>query len=62
MAFIRQSACALAFCKVRVLEAERLAALQTAAAARQDVAQLQEARRRLQWQSQLLENMSEVGW
>jgi hypothetical protein len=43
-----------------VLEAERLAALQTAAAARQEVVQLQEARRRLQWQSELLEKMSEV--
>lgn len=46
--------------QVRVLEAERLAALQTAAAARQEVSQLQEARRRLEWQSQLLEKMSKV--
>jgi hypothetical protein len=49
-----------AYVQVRVLEAERLAALQTAAAARQEVSQLQEARRRLEWQSQLLEKMSKV--
>lgn len=46
--------------QVRVLEAERLAALQTAATARQEVSQLQEARRRLELQSQLLEKMSKV--
>jgi hypothetical protein len=44
-----------------VLEAERLAALQTAATARQEVCELQEARRRLEWQSQLMEKMSKVG-
>jgi hypothetical protein len=46
--------------QVRVLEAERLAALQTAATARQEVCELQEARRRLEWQSQLMEKMSKV--
>lgn len=51
---------ALCCAQVRVLEAERLAALQTAATARQEVSQLQEARRRLEWQSQLLEKMSKV--
>lgn len=43
-----------------MLEAERLAALQTAATARQEVCELQEARRRLDLQSQLLEKMSKV--
>jgi hypothetical protein len=45
---------------VRVLEGERHAALELAAASKAEVAQLQEAQRRLQWQSQLLEKMSEV--
>lgn len=46
-----------------MLEGEREAALQLASAAKAEVAQLQEAQRRLQWQSQLLEKMSEVrGW
>jgi predicted dithiol-disulfide oxidoreductase (DUF899 family) len=43
-----------------VLEGERHAALELAAASKAEVAQLQEAQRRLQWQSQLLEKMSEV--
>jgi hypothetical protein len=38
-----------------------MAALQNAATARQEVSELQEARRRLEWQSQLLEKMSKVG-
>lgn len=46
--------------KVRVLEGERHAALELAAASKAEVVQLQEAQRRLQWQSQLLEKMSEV--
>jgi 6-phosphofructokinase len=43
-----------------VLEGERHAALELAAASKAEVVQLQEAQRRLQWQSQLLEKMSEV--
>jgi hypothetical protein len=42
------------------MEGERHAALELAAASKAEVAQLQEAQRRLQWQSQLLEKMSEV--
>lgn len=38
-----------------------MAALEAAAAARAEVCQLKEEQRRLQWQSQLLEKMSEVG-
>lgn len=43
-----------------MLEGERHAALELAAASKAEVVQLQEAQRRLQWQSQLLEKMSEV--
>lgn len=43
-----------------MLQGERHAALELAAASKAEVAQLQEAQRRLQWQSQLLEKMSEV--
>lgn len=46
--------------KVRVLEGERMAAFEAAAAARADVAQLKIEQKRLQWQRQLLEQMSEV--
>eukprot|EP00877_Chromochloris_zofingiensis_P008578 jgi/Chrzof1/3974/Cz13g15180.t1 len=46
--------------KVRALEQERLSALESAAAARAEVKQLREARKRLQWQSSLLEKMAEV--
>eukprot|EP00878_Enallax_costatus_P010498 GHUV01010961.1.p1 GENE.GHUV01010961.1~~GHUV01010961.1.p1 ORF type:complete len:461 (+),score=214.24 GHUV01010961.1:460-1842(+) len=46
--------------KVRVLEGERMAALEAAAAARAEVSQLKEEQRSLHWQSQLLEKMSEV--
>ncbi|KAG1663806.1 hypothetical protein FOA52_004364 [Chlamydomonas sp. UWO 241] len=42
------------------LEAERLAALESAAAAVAEVKTLTEDRRKLQWQSKLLERMSEV--
>jgi hypothetical protein len=42
------------------LEGERLAALEEAAAARNQVADLREAQRRLAWQSSLLEKMSQV--
>lgn len=46
--------------QVRVLEGERMAAFEAAAAARADVAQLKIEQKRLQWQRQLLEQMSEV--
>ncbi len=46
---------------MQVLESERAAALEAAAAARAEVSELQETQRRLTWQSQLLEKMSEVG-
>lgn len=39
---------------------ERMAALEAAAAARAEVSQLKEEQKRLRWQSQLLEKMSEV--
>ena len=42
------------------LEEERLRALEAAARARTEVADLTESRRKLQWQSKLLEKMSEV--
>lgn len=45
---------------MRVLELERMAALEAAAAARAEVSQLKEEQKRLRWQSQLLEKMSEV--
>ncbi|MEW5306660.1 MAG: hypothetical protein WDW36_009111 [Sanguina aurantia] len=46
--------------KVRGLEEERLQALEAAARARAEVSELTENRRKLQWQSKLLEKMSEV--
>lgn len=46
---------------MRALEEERLRALEAAAQARAEVAELTESRRKLQWQSKLLEKMSEVG-
>ncbi|KAF5835844.1 hypothetical protein DUNSADRAFT_6831 [Dunaliella salina] len=46
--------------KMRALEEERLAALESAARARAEVAELTESRRKLEWQSRLLEKMSEV--
>lgn len=45
---------------MRALEEERLRALDTASAARAQVAELTEAQRRLEWQSRLLEKMSDV--
>jgi hypothetical protein len=42
------------------LEDERLRALEAAARARAEVQELSESRRKLQWQSKLLEKMSEV--
>lgn len=45
---------------MRALEEERLKALEAAARARSEVAELSESRRKLQWQSKLLEKMSEV--
>lgn len=46
--------------RVRALEQERARALEAATAARNEVQGLTESRRRLQWQSKLLEKMSEV--
>ena len=46
--------------QMRALENERLAALESAARARAEVAELSESRRKLEWQSKLLEKMSEV--
>ncbi|GIL59827.1 hypothetical protein Vafri_14550 [Volvox africanus] len=46
--------------KMRLLEEERSKALEAAARARTEVAELAESRRKLQWQSKLLEKMSEV--
>ncbi len=46
---------------MRALEEERLAALESAARARAEVAELTESKRKLEWQSKLLEKMSEVG-
>lgn len=46
--------------QMRGLEEERLRALEAAALARAEVAELTESRRKLQWQSKLLEKMSEV--
>ncbi|GIL85755.1 hypothetical protein Vretimale_13216 [Volvox reticuliferus] len=46
--------------KMRLLEEERSKALDAAARARTEVAELAESRRKLQWQSKLLEKMSEV--
>ena len=46
--------------QVHELEGERLAALDEAATARNQVAELREAQRRLAWQSSLLEKMSQV--
>ncbi|KXZ52075.1 hypothetical protein GPECTOR_10g1098 [Gonium pectorale] len=46
--------------KMRMLEEERTKALDAAARARTEVAELAESRRKLQWQSKLLEKMSEV--
>ena len=43
-----------------MLEGERLTALESAARARAEVAELTESRRKLQWQGKLLEKMSEV--
>ncbi|GFH11173.1 uncharacterized protein HaLaN_06629 [Haematococcus lacustris] len=45
--------------KMKSLEDERLRALEAAARARAEVADLTESRRKLQWQSKLLEKMSE---
>ncbi len=45
---------------MRTLEEERTRALDAAARARTEVAELAESRRKLQWQSKLLEKMSEV--
>jgi hypothetical protein len=49
-----------AILQMRALEEERLRALEAAARARTEVAELTESRRKLQWQSKLLEKMSEV--
>eukprot|EP00798_Chlamydomonas_sp_ICE-L_P016824 gene16824-23103_t len=46
--------------KVKELEEERLRALEAAALARSEVQELTESKRKLQWQSKLLEKMSEV--
>ncbi|GAX84848.1 hypothetical protein CEUSTIGMA_g12269.t1 [Chlamydomonas eustigma] len=46
--------------KMKNLEDERLRALEAAARARAEVQELSESRRKLQWQSKLLEKMSEV--
>ncbi|KAJ9506042.1 hypothetical protein QJQ45_016626, partial [Haematococcus lacustris] len=46
--------------QMKSLEDERLRALEAAARARAEVADLTESRRKLQWQSKLLEKMSEV--
>ena len=46
--------------QMKALEEERLKALEAAARARSEVAELSESRRKLQWQSKLLEKMSEV--
>ncbi len=46
--------------QMKVLEEERMRALEAAARARSEVAELTESRRKLQWQSKLLEKMSEV--
>lgn len=46
--------------KMRTLEEERTRALDAAARARAEVAELADSRRKLQWQSKLLEKMSEV--
>lgn len=46
--------------KLATLEQERLRALEAAARARAEVQELSESRRKLQWQSKLLEKMSEV--
>ncbi|KAG2439424.1 hypothetical protein HXX76_004781 [Chlamydomonas incerta] len=46
--------------KMRLLEEERSKALDAAARARIEVAELAESRRKLQWQSKLLEKMSDV--
>jgi hypothetical protein len=46
--------------QMKALEEERLRALEAAARARAEVADLTESRRKLQWQSKLLEKMSEV--
>jgi hypothetical protein len=45
---------------MRLLEEERSKALDAAARARNEVAELAESRRKLAWQSKLLEKMSEV--
>lgn len=45
---------------MRLLEEDRAKALEAAARARTEVAELAESRRKLQWQSKLLEKMSEV--
>ena len=46
--------------QMKSLEEERLRALEAAARARAEVQELSESRRKLQWQSKLLEKMSEV--
>lgn len=46
--------------KVRQMEEERIQALECAARAKAEVAELTDTRKRLQWQSKLLEKMSEV--
>lgn len=46
--------------KMHALEGERIKALEAAARARTEVNELTESRRKLQWQSKLLEKMSEV--
>ena len=46
--------------QMKGLEEERLRALEAAARARAEVQELSESRRKLQWQSKLLEKMSEV--
>lgn len=58
---VRVVPCCYRGAQVRLLEAERQQALDAAATARAEVEQLQEAQQRLQWQSQLLQKMSEVG-
>lgn len=58
----RRHGCAVrcALPQMRTLEEERTRALDAAARARAEVAELADSRRKLQWQSKLLEKMSEV--
>ncbi len=46
--------------QVKALEGERQAAIQAAARAEAEVQELEDSKRRLEWQSQLLGRMSEV--